>query len=357
MKLRLLIGVILAISLMMVLAVSVLAQDAEVPAPYAGIKNPFPWDDASAQKAGKDIYQRSCQGCHGSNGAQVAAADFSSAPLHQQLEQTPDRFFWGLSEGNMSLGMPLFKSSLSEDQRWQALTYLWSLGKAAPAGTGTPAETAIPIVIRLSAPAQADSGQSLTLKAIVYDIPGSPVERATVKFFVQEDFFANAPMEIGEVTTGSDGVATLDYIPRQIGDMVVKASSGIAEAEATVRLPNTDKVFYQTDVGLKVPALGKSAFVGPERLKPGLEGAAPPTVFRLPSGTLFWLAPLLWAAMGIWIVYFYNMFQVFRIPVMRGGADSSTRRIPLIGMVVIATLGIILMLMLVTGPISYPQPP
>lgn len=358
MKLRLILAAAIAASLMMLLAVSVLAQDNQVPPPYAGQKNPFPWDDTTAQKAGKDIYQRSCLGCHGSTGAQVASADFSSAAKHQQLEGEPDFFLWRLAEGLLSKGMPPFKSSLSTEKQWQVLTYLWSLGKAAPApsGTGTPVETAPAGTLQLSAPAQAESGQPLILKATLAATSGAPVEGAIVKFYVQEDFFASAPMEIGEAATGSDGIATLDYIPRQIGDTVFKATSGTSESQATVKLPDTDKVFYETEVGIKVPTLGKSRFIGPERLKPGLEGVAPPKVFRLPSGTLFWLAPLLWVAMGIWIVYFYNMFQIYRIPVVRFGSSAITRRIPLIGLVVIALLGVILLYMLVTSPISYPQP-
>ncbi len=35
-----------------VLATAVLAQE-EIPAPYAGLKNPLPWGDVPAQEAGK----------------------------------------------------------------------------------------------------------------------------------------------------------------------------------------------------------------------------------------------------------------------------------------------------------------
>ncbi|MFH0942261.1 MAG: c-type cytochrome [Chloroflexota bacterium] len=354
MKIRRLLAVMAAAILMAVLAAGVLAQDNEVPSPYAGQKNPFPWDDVSAQKAGKDIYQRSCLGCHGTGGAGVAGADFSSVALHEKMAQEPDYFLWRLSEGLITRGMPPYKSSLSEEKRWQVLTYLWSLGKAAaPVGLPAPTEAA-GTTLQLVAPSQAGAGQPLTLNATLRDNQGKPVEGAVVKFYILEDFFASGPMEIGEATTNREGIAALDYSPRHIGDMAVQASSGTAEAKATVKLPETDRAFYETEVGIKVPALGESRFIGPERLKLGEEGSAPPAVFRLPSGTLFWLAPILLTAMTIWVVYFYVIFQVYRIPVIRSGAGVNTRRVPLIGLVIITLLGTILVLMLVTSPISTP---
>lgn len=358
MKIRLLLAVMAAAFLMAVLAAGVLAQDNQVPAPYAGQKNPFPWDDVSAQKAGRDIYQRSCLGCHGTGGAGIAGSDFSSAALHQKMEQEPDYFLWRLGDGLISRGMPPFKSSLSEEKQWQVLTYLWSLGKAGPPETGlpTPTETAGTTLL-LTAPTQAEAGQPLTLSATLRDNQSKPVEGAVVKFYVMEDFFASGPMAIGEAVTTSEGIAALDYTPRHIGDMEVQASSGAAEAKATIKLPDTDTVFYHTDVGIKVPALGESRFIGPERLKLGEEGSAPPDVFRLPSGTLFWLAPILLTAMTIWVVYFFVIFQVYRIPVVQSGSGAITRRIPLIGLVVIALLGTILVYMLVTSPISSPITP
>src|SRR4030067_3511494 len=92
-------AVMTAIFLVTVLAVVVYAQDGETPPPYAGQKNPFPWDDASAQGAGKDIFQRSCQGCHGPAGAGIAAADFSTGDFSQKLEAEPDFYFLKVSEG------------------------------------------------------------------------------------------------------------------------------------------------------------------------------------------------------------------------------------------------------------------
>ncbi len=107
MKFRLLLTVVAVTFFLWVLAAAVLAQEeAEVPGPYAGLENPFPWSDAPAQEAGKELYQQSCIGCHGASGSSLAGADFSAADFPQRLEERPDLHFWILSEGRLDEGMP-----------------------------------------------------------------------------------------------------------------------------------------------------------------------------------------------------------------------------------------------------------
>ncbi|MFH1647912.1 MAG: c-type cytochrome [Chloroflexota bacterium] len=351
-------AVMVAIFLVTVLAVVVYAQDGETPPPYAGQKNPFPWDDASAQGAGKDIFRRSCQGCHGPAGAGIAAADFSTGDFSQKLETQPDFYYWKLSEGELRKGMPPFKSSLSDDERWQVLTYLRVIGETAPPEPGaTPAAEPVPagdFTLYLLAPEKAESGQVLTLSAALRDAQNEPVTGKLVKFYVEADFFTTGLMEIGDAVTDDDGIAVMEYVPRQSGEVEIRASYASAEAAVTINFPEEEKVFYHTEAGIKFPALGEGRFIGPEELQLGEQGHAPATVFRLPSGTLFWLAPILWLAMTIWIVYFYVLYQVFRIPVLDDTTETDTRRIPIIGMVFVALVGIVLVLMLVTSPISHP---
>ena len=80
----------IAISVMLflwVMAVAVMAQE-EVLSSYAGLKNPFPWSDASAQEAGKELYKQSCLGCHGIDGSNIAGSDFSATDYPQRLEES-----------------------------------------------------------------------------------------------------------------------------------------------------------------------------------------------------------------------------------------------------------------------------
>jgi hypothetical protein len=115
--------------------------------PYAGLENPFSWNDTSTQVAGELIYQYSCEMCHKQeHGYEFLpqGPDLSTADFAQRLEERPDFYFWALSEGMLTEYMPALKSTIPEEQRWQVLTYIWSLGGTAPVSTPTPTSTLIP---------------------------------------------------------------------------------------------------------------------------------------------------------------------------------------------------------------------
>lgn len=351
---------IFALLFLLVAATAVIAQD--VPAPYAGLKNLFAWDDASAQTEGKKLYQQYCTGCHGAKGSNIAAFDFSTKDFHQSLEESPDFSFWILSEGRLNKGMPPYKSSLSEEQRWQVLTYIWSLGttnssKENPTTQPPPEEGKATLL--LTVPAQARSGQPVTISATLRDEQGKPIPNAPVKFFVKVEFFASGLMEIGEAITNDNGVATLEPVLRQTGDTQVVAHyerNGIASAEAaaTVTLAESSEPFYQPDVGIHLPAPGKEVFIGPKSaLELGQEDTAPTSAFRLPGGILSWLLFLVAILALIWFTYFRVMYQVFRIPIASEIRDTDTRLVPLLGLAIVLALGVFLIVMLITGPYSH----
>lgn len=110
---------------------------AAVPAPYTGVKDPFTVQDAAAVSAGQAIYAQSCLVCHGEKGdgkgpvggsLTPPAADFTSADVKQKFTTAQDELFWRVSEGWPGTSMPSFKTALTEQQRWQVLTYEWTLG-------------------------------------------------------------------------------------------------------------------------------------------------------------------------------------------------------------------------------------
>lgn len=146
MKLKLLLAAIFAVSLAIGAVVVVSAQGGVAPPPYTGLKNPFAWNDVLARAAGQKIYQQSCAPCHGDTGSTYPKANFSAGDFPQKLEAQPDYFMWVVSEGEPQLGMPIFKASLSTEQRWQLLTYLWSLGTLAPGATPVTSNTQLDCV-------------------------------------------------------------------------------------------------------------------------------------------------------------------------------------------------------------------
>ncbi len=358
MKFRLLFGIVSVILLLGVLAGAVMAQE-ELPPSYAGLKNPFPWSDVSAQQTGEGLYRQSCLGCHGIDGGNIASANFGAADFQRGLEERPDLYFWIISEGRLAGGMPGFKSSLAEEQRWQILTYLWSLGVVIPPDDtppdGVPVEEAGSL--RLTAPGQGRQGEPLPLSATLSDEDGQPIGDASVKFFVKADFFISDLMEIGEAVTNQQGTAVFQYVPRQAGDMQVVARYQNIETTSPVHLVESDESFYQAEAGIPHSPYWPELFIGPQSARePGEGAAAPTTGFRIPGGlpSLLLLA-YIFAIMLVWSLYLRVMYQLFRIPVVEEMGDTNTRFFPSIVMTVMALLVILLVAILITGPYSNPH--
>jgi mono/diheme cytochrome c family protein len=331
----------------------------EVPDPYAGLENPFPWDDPTAEEAGETLYGQYCLGCHGVDGRNLSGSDFGAADFPQRLEAESDFFFWVLSDGSLERGMPPYKSSLSEEQRWQVLTYLWSLSALPPDGPppdGIPPGQGNVTFILIAAPHEGQSGEPLTLTAVLEDNQTGPIENARVKYYFKVEFFASGLMEIGEANTNELGVAVLEYVPRVAGDIVAVAryesdESVLAETVASISLAESDTPFYLPEAGLHLPAPGEEVFIGPQSAREvGEMGKAPTSAFRLPGGILSWLLLFVVVVMGVWAAYSLVMYQVLRISMQGDSADRRNWLVPALGVIAAIGTGILLALMILTGP-------
>ena len=335
---------------------AVFAQDEPVPPPYAGMKNPFPWDDATAQNAGKRTYQQQCLGCHGVTGNNLNQFNFAATDFPAKMEGRPDFYFWILSEGRLQQGMPPYKGALSEQERWQTLNYIWLLGnpQAAPPASA-PANDAGG-TLQLSAPAQATAGESLSFTITLRDSKEQPIANARIRYFFQVTFFASGLMEIGQAETNANGVATLEFAPRLSGDLDVVAKSDSLQATSKLTLAEAEEPFYEPEAAFLMPQLGPGVFMGPASARTlGTDDPAPTSALRLPGGLVSWLF-LLAAAMGlIWVSYFRVFRQLMGIPIAqdirRDGVD--TRLMPRLGMAYVIFMGVLLILMIMTGPYSH----
>lgn len=343
-----------------VLSRAVMAQG-EPPSPYSGMKNPFPWSDNSVQAAGKGIYQLSCLGCHGAQGNNLANANFSQATFPQVLESRADFYFWTLSEGRLAKGMPAYKSSLSEEQRWQVLTYLWSLGKATSPTITPPFAPSVAegesSVLELTVSEESQSKQQLTLTVTLRNKEGRAISSAAVKFFIRVNFFTRDLIEIGEALTNDQGVAGLEYTPKQTGDIEVVARYKNVDVVKTVIPEGRVEPSYQTEAGLWYPLPLPEVLVGPESaLVPREMGRAPITGFRIPGGlpAVPFLA-YLFTVMLVWSLYLRVMYQVLCIPKVTEIRDTNTRLVPLIAMTIMAFLLLMLVFILTTGPYTNPH--
>ncbi|MBE7549798.1 MAG: cytochrome c [Anaerolineales bacterium] len=109
------------------------------PSEYAQLTNPFA-GDAVAIAAGQTIFDTNCATCHGPQGQGdgLAATGLNPKPANladrQMLDSLSDGYlFWRVSEGGalapFNSAMPAWKATLSEEQRWQVISYLRSLGR------------------------------------------------------------------------------------------------------------------------------------------------------------------------------------------------------------------------------------
>ena len=100
-----------------------------VPAEYAGKTNPLGLEAAGE---GDKIFQTNCSMCHGSQGHGDGPASGSLDPKPRNLavmqeSAADDYLFWRISEGKPGTSMVAWKGILSEEQIWQAVSFIRSL--------------------------------------------------------------------------------------------------------------------------------------------------------------------------------------------------------------------------------------
>ncbi len=114
-----------------------------VPDEARKLKNPVPATEASLAAA-KAVYVEQCAQCHGDQGKgdgpespmyDVKPADFTDA--HMMSEMTDGEIFWKISEGRRP--MPSFKQRLTEEQRWQLVSFVRTFSPK-PAPSQKPAQ-------------------------------------------------------------------------------------------------------------------------------------------------------------------------------------------------------------------------
>jgi mono/diheme cytochrome c family protein len=107
------------------------ADEWKAPAKASAKKNPVPADEKSIA-AGKQSYLGNCFACHGAQGkgdgpAAVALkkppGDLSSEKVQAQSDGS---IFWKLTQGRAP--MPSYEKLLTEDQRWNVINYVRTLG-------------------------------------------------------------------------------------------------------------------------------------------------------------------------------------------------------------------------------------
>jgi mono/diheme cytochrome c family protein len=96
------------------------------------LESPIPYGEESIRE-GRKHYLRLCQSCHGRDGRALENFDFEATDL-----TAPERWRHGSSDGDLffstregaGMDMPPFKEKLTDEQVWQVVWFLRSLGPA-----------------------------------------------------------------------------------------------------------------------------------------------------------------------------------------------------------------------------------
>ena len=104
---------------------------ATVPAEYAGKTDPY---GADAGAEGAKVFQSNCEMCHGPQGHGDGPASGSLEPKPKNLAELQesvgdDYLFWRISDGKPGTSMVAWKNILTEEQIWQAVSFIRSLEK------------------------------------------------------------------------------------------------------------------------------------------------------------------------------------------------------------------------------------
>jgi mono/diheme cytochrome c family protein len=100
-----------------------------VPTDYAGRMNSL---DASASAEGANVFHTNCETCHGVQGHGDGPAGQALDPRPKNLADlqtvaSDDYLFWRISEGKPGTSMVAWKGILTEEQIWQAVSFIRTL--------------------------------------------------------------------------------------------------------------------------------------------------------------------------------------------------------------------------------------
>jgi mono/diheme cytochrome c family protein len=103
------------------------ATEAQVPDQYRAMHNPFAPGDATAVAAGRQLAKNSCSGCHAANYKGYPKSKTHPSDLTKSADTRSEQFLmWAISEGSKG-DMPGYHSKLTEEQRWQLVSFIKSL--------------------------------------------------------------------------------------------------------------------------------------------------------------------------------------------------------------------------------------
>lgn len=232
---------LITLFLALVLATSNLfSQTNSIPAEAKGKTSPFLFSQETA-KTGEQVYNANCKSCHGDPGKGNYAKlnPIPKDPASEEYQKNTDgEMFYILSNGKGTL-MPTFVNTLSEEQRWQVISFIRSFNKnykqppIKTLGEAVKTETAKMLLAY-------DLVKKVVFATVTDSVKDSrkPLPDVSIKLFVKRTF---GNLLVSEATTGKDGIAYFN-IPNDIpGDstgtlfLIAKTQGNSKELTGTLK--------------------------------------------------------------------------------------------------------------------------
>src|SRR6202050_345602 len=262
------------------------------PATAEQTKNPYLGKRGAAQ-AGANLFARHCASCHGPTGG--GTGNIPALAKGPTQSAADGAIFWFVTQGDPNNGMPAW-SSLSEQQRWQLVTYLKALGGANP-----PLPTAKASAAPASNSAKAAAPPSAPFTDYRFEKPGT-VRKITVQDLPQP--FATKSADNGPKVVARPRCAWPKALP---GFSVQQYASGLDNPRLIVTAPNGDFFVAESDPGDVKVFRGITADGKPQQVETFATG------LKRPYGIAFYPP----GADPQW-VYFGNVNSVVRFPYQNG---------------------------------------
>jgi glucose/arabinose dehydrogenase len=291
---------VVLVSLLLILVATALADDKsfhDAPASAAALKNPFAGQQAAAD-AGKAVYARYCQSCHGRAGH--GTGNVPSLVDGKLKGVAEGEVFWFITKGDLPNGMPAW-DSLPEESRWQVVTFVEAMasGKVGPGAAAAPAA-------EVNTGAIKDASPNAPFTDFRYEVPGT-TRKITAKDLPQ-------PYASQSSNNGPDLVARPDnaWPVAPAGFKVELFATGLNNPRWLRTAPNGDIFLAESDAGRIRVFRGMTSDGKPEQMQIFA------TELKKPYGIAFYPP----GPDPQW-VYIGNTNEVIRFPYHNGGGKAT----------------------------------
>jgi len=195
----------------LILNISVSAQDWIVPDDQKNIANPLPYNLDNVKK-GKELFLKNCKSCHGDPGKNNALplvpppVDITSEKMQKNSESD---LFYKITNGRGT--MPQFKATISDDDRWRIVNFIQNFNPAKqPLLVNAPAAKAKLLASVNEQERKVEVFAEYMVNGVYSSLPNTEIIISAKKYF--------GNIEIGKVRTNENGRAIFTIPETLIGD-------------------------------------------------------------------------------------------------------------------------------------------